>query len=171
MNKFFAAAAVAGLTVIAAPAMAQTIDGSIGYSTIDNDAATVGAVTGRVTWNSSSIFGVEGEGSFGVKDDTVSVAGVPTDVKLKYQAAVYGTASLPFSERGKVFARAGYGVQKFEAEAAGVSADASDQSWNYGVGAQYLLDGTNGIRADYTKHDFNDGGDADVWSLGYVRRF
>jgi outer membrane immunogenic protein len=171
MKKLIITAAAVSLMGVAAPSFAQTLDGSVAYSSVDTDEASVGAVTGRLSWTSANIFGVEGEASFGVNDDRVTVAGVPTDVELKYSAAVYGTANVPFSDRGKVFARVGYGTQKVEATAAGVTADGSDQSWNYGVGAQYLFDGANGIRADYTKHDFNDGGDADVWSVGYVRRF
>ena len=33
------------------------------------------------------------------------------------------------------------------------------------------LDGQNGIRADWTRRDFGDDGDADVWSLNFVRKF
>ena len=34
-------------------------------------------------------------------------------------------------------------------------------------GANYFIDGQNGIRADWTSY----GGDANVWSVSYVRRF
>ena len=107
-------------------------------------------------------------------DLSIAVAGTPptnVDVELKHAAAIYGVAGVPLGENGRIFARVGYGTQKIEASAAGVAIDGSEESVNYGVGAQYFFDGQNGIRGDYTKHDFNDSGDADVWSVSYVRRF
>ena len=56
--------------------------------------------------------------------------------------------------------------------AAGTSASDDGDSWNYGVGGQYSFDGKNGVRADYTRHDFKDSStNADVWSVAYVRKF
>ena len=173
MKKYLAAASAVAVLVGAAPAFAQNIDGSIGYSSFDTGDATVGAVTGRLGYSFNDVLGIEGEASFGVKDDTIVLPG-PTnvDVEMKHQVAVYGTAGLPLGENGRVFARLGYGSTKLEASAAGVVASGSEESVNYGAGAQYFFDGANGIRADYTKYDFDDGvGDADVWSVSYVRRF
>ena len=46
------------------------------------------------------------------------------------------------------------------------------ESWNYGVGANYYFDGQNGLRGDWTRRDFeDDAGEADVYSVSYVRRF
>jgi hypothetical protein len=174
MNKFLAAVSAAGLCALAAPAFAQTVDASVGYTSVDADDVSLSAITGRVSWTSANVFGVEAEASFGVDDDRVVVAGPPAvnvDVRLKHAAAVYGTAGIPFSENGRVYARVGYGTQKIEGSAGATTVGGTDQSWNYGVGAQVLFDGRNGVRADYTKHDFNDGGDADAWSVSYVRRF
>jgi len=173
VKKYLAAASAVAVLAGAAPALAQNIDGSIGYSSADVGDATVGAITGRLGYSFNDVLGVEGEASFGIKDDTVTIAG-PTnvDVELKHQVAIYGTAGLPIGENGRVFARLGYGSTKLEASAAGVVASGSEESVNYGAGAQYFFDGANGIRADYTKYDFdNSGGDADVWSVSYVRRF
>ena len=72
----------------------------------------------------------------------------------------------------RILARGGYGTTKIGASALGVSAAGSDESWNYGVGGQYLFDGQNGVRVDYTRHDFGSGNeDANVWSVAYVRKF
>ena len=55
---------------------------------------------------------------------------------------------------------------------AGVTASGDGESVNYGVGANYFIDGRNGIRADWTRRDFtDDGGEADVYSVSYIRRF
>jgi len=174
MKKFLAAAAAVGLTAFAAPAFAQSLDGSLAYTAVDADGLDLGALTARLSWVSSGIFGIEGEASFGVRDDTVSFTGPPavmTDVELKHQVAIYGTAGVPVGESGRLFARVGYGTQKIEASIPGFAGAGSDESLNYGVGAQFLFDGKNGVRADYTRLDFDDGGDADTWSIGYVRRF
>ena len=65
-----------------------------------------------------------------------------------------------------------YGYDRFEASAAGTTLGGTDHSVSYGAGAQYFFGGgPNGVRGDYTRHDFDGGGDADVWSLSFVRRF
>lgn len=163
----------------AAPAMAQSWPapkyyGSLGYSHLEADGtdAQLGAVTGRFGAKLTPYFGVEGEGSFGVRDDEVTVAGVPVDVDHNYDLAAYGVAFLPINPNFELFARLGYGTTEVEASAAGVTGSADGESWNYGVGANYFFDGQNGVRADWTRRDFeDDGGEADVYSLNYVRRF
>ena len=175
MKKLIATAAAVALMGVAAPAFAQNLDGSIGYSMVNATDVDLGALTARLSWTSSSIFGVEGEAQFGISDDSITDAGPPpitVDLGLEYAYAIYGTAGVPVGDNGRVFARLGYGSQSFEASSSGISVSESDQSFNYGVGAQFFLaDGKNGVRVDYTVHDFNDGGDADVWSIAYVRRF
>lgn len=171
--------ASAALTLIAAPAMAQSVGapqyyGTLGYSQMNTDAdADVGAITGRLGARVSRHFGAEAEYSVGVKDDTFDVAGVPTRVEEKFDVAGYGVATLPLTDRFDVFGRVGYGTTRLRAEAAGASASASTESVNYGVGANYYFDSSNGVRADWTRRDFRGdaNGEADVWTLGYTRRF
>lgn len=168
----------AALTLIAAPAMAQSISapqyyGTLGYTQLDNDDANVGAITARVGARLHRYFGVEAEGSMGVKDDTSTIAGVDTKVEEKFDVAGYAVATLPVTNHFDVFGRLGYGTTRLKAEAAGLSASASTESVNYGVGANYYLDGQNGIRADWTRRDFRGdaNGEADSYALSYVRRF
>lgn len=178
MKKILLSTAAAAMFV-AAPAMAQSWPapeyyGSLGYSHMEADGADaqLGAVTGRIGAKLTPYFGVEGEGSFGVRDDEVTIAGVTADVKLKHDLAAYGVAFLPISPNFELFGRLGYGTTKVKASAANMAASADGESWNYGVGANYFFDGQNGVRADWTRRDFeDDGGKADVYSLNYVRRF
>jgi outer membrane immunogenic protein len=177
MNKIIAlsaaAAALATVAGAALPAAAQsTTTGSIGWTDHSPGDANLNAITGRVTWT-GGYFGVEGEVSGGVGNDTVNVAGTDVKVKLKDQAAVYGVAKMPLGNNLDVFARVGYGTTRVSGSAFGASAKDSENSWNYGVGGDYFFDGKNGIRADYTYEDFtkNGVGHADVWGLGYVRKF
>ena len=53
----------------------------------------------------------------------------------------------------------------------GLSASDSAESWNFGVGAQTFFDGSNGVRVDYTRQEFNDGGHANVFGIAYAHRF
>lgn len=169
---FVAATAVAAFAslAIAAPASAQ-VTASVAYSGANVDDADFGAITGRVGWRSNWL-GVEGEVSGGVKDDTVNVAGTNVKVDLKNQIAAYGVAYLPVAPNFDLFARVGYGQTRIDASAAGTTIAGTDHSWNYGAGGQYFFDANNGVRADYTRLDFdNSGVNADVWSVGYVRKF
>lgn len=169
--------ASAALTLLAAPAMAQSVSspsyyGTLGYSQLDADGADIGAVTGRFGAKFTPYIGAEAEASFGVGSDTYSVGATSVKVKETYDAAVYGVATLPINPSFDLFARAGFGTTELKASSGGVSATDSNESWNYGVGANYYLDAQNGVRADWTRRDFtNDGGEADVYSVSYVRRF
>jgi len=173
-NILLAAAAV---SAIAAPAFAQTTQGpsyygTLGYSQLDHSDGDLGAITGRVGAKFNPYIGVEGEASVGVKDDDFSIAGVDGKLKHEYDAAAYVVGTYPVTPNFDVFARAGYGTTKIKAEAGGVSAEADGESWNYGAGANYYFDGQNGVRADWTRRDFrDDAGEADVYSVSYVRRF
>jgi outer membrane immunogenic protein len=166
MKHLIAAAAAASALALAAPAFAETYV-NLGYSMTDSEDVNLGAVTGRLGWKSATPFGVEGEASFGVDDD--ELGGVK--VELDSQWAIYGTATASVSDTAQVFARIGYGSTDIKASAGSISASGSDESWNFGVGGQFFFSGDNGVRADYTRMDFDEGGDADVWSISYVRRF
>lgn len=172
MKALIATAATAVL-VSAAPAMAQTtVYGGLGYAHSSNSDVNLGAIQGRLGAKFTPNLGVEGEVAVGVKDDTVNVFGTPVDVELQHQVAVYGVGFLPVAPNIDLIARVGYGESKVKASGAGTSLSADGSSWNYGVGGQWFIDENNGVRADYTRHDFtDDGGEADVWSLGYVRKF
>ena len=174
-SLILAASSVAALAV-AAPALAQDgtspIYGSLGYAHSELDDVNLGAIQGRLGARLHPNFGVEGELAFGVKDDSVDVApGLSADVELENQAAIYGVGFVPLSPNADLYARLGYGTTEVKASAPGGTARADGQSWNYGVGGQYFFDGLNGVRADWTRYDFEDDGEADVWQIGYVRKF
>lgn len=168
MRVLIATFAAAAMSLAAAPAMAQ-VYGSVGYGKVDADGPELDVVTGRLGWQ-SGCFGVEAEASAGINDETVTVGVTPIDVELKHQFAVYAVGHAPMSESLDLFARVGYGQTKIEASAAGAGFSGSDESWNWGAGAQYFFGGgPNGVRGDFTRHDFDGGPDVDVWSLSFVR--
>jgi len=179
MKKFLlsTAAGVSALLSLSQAAAAQTFsqptfNGSVGYSSYSaegEDDADLGAVTGRVGARLHPNFGVEGEASFGVGEEEI-LPGV--DVELDRQVAAYAVGVIPLSPNAELFGRLGVGNTQVSVTGGGLSADDDENSVNYGVGGAYYFDGANGIRADYTRYDFrDDGGEADVLSLSYTRRF
>ena len=180
MKALIAISTAALLAGAAIPAVADaqeansgtSIYGTLGYAASSAEGVDVGAIQGRLGARFGQYFGVEGELAGGVKGDKTQVGGVPVKVDLEHQAAIYGVGFLPVSPNVDLFARVGYGNTKLKASAAGTSASDDGDSWNYGVGGQYSFDGKNGVRADYTRHDFKDSStNADVWSVAYVRKF
>jgi hypothetical protein len=179
MKSLIATAALAAIAaaVVPAAASAQTAApgayGSIGYSAANQEGVDLGAIQGRLGYRFSPYLGVEGELAGGVKEDDTNIAGVPVDVKLEHQEAIYGVGFLPVAPNADLYARIGYGNTSLKVSGpGGVSATGDGDSWNYGVGGQYFFDDKNGVRADYTRFDFkDDNGEADVWSIGYVRKF
>ncbi|MDB5437089.1 MAG: hypothetical protein JWR47_3346 [Phenylobacterium sp.] len=174
-----AAAGVAFAALLPAMASAQTATsgttfyGTLGYADTDLDHVNLGAIQGRLGARFGQNFGVEGEVSGGVKDDHVNVGGTDVKVKLDHQEAIYGVGFLPISPNIDLLARVGYGHTEGSGSVAGVSTAVKGDSWNYGVGGQYTFDGVNGVRVDYTREQFqrSSGGDANVWSIAYVRKF
>ncbi|HYC75628.1 MAG TPA: porin family protein [Brevundimonas sp.] len=149
------------------------VTGSLGYTQLDGDDGDLGAITGRIGYDFTRNFGVEGEASVGVKDGEVMFGGVNTTLEHEYDAAIYGVAKLPVSENFELFGRVGYGTTEVKASTAGFAATEDGESLNYGVGANYFFDGRNGIRADWTRRDFQEdnGGELDTYGVSYVRRF
>ena len=98
-NILLAAVAV---SAIAAPAFAQTNPeprgyGSLGYTHLEGDNATTGAVTGRLGVNLNRYIAVETEASVGVKHDDFTVAGVDGEIKHEWDAAGYVVGKVPVS--------------------------------------------------------------------------
>ena len=165
---------VSSLSILALTAGASAQEGQIrlgaGYERADFDGVDFDTVVARGSYDFTRYLGVEGQLNIGLGDESVTVGGVTGDVSLDYIAGVYGVFR-PFSfENGSVFLRAGYTTTEAEASAAGLNFSADDQAWAYGVGGEYFFDGRNGIRGDYTRMDYDDGGEADVFGVSYVRR-
>ncbi len=151
------------------PGIVNNAYGTIGYQHMDVEGADLGAITGRLGARVNPYLGVEAEAGIGVRGDTI--AGV--DVDQRWDAGIYGVGFLPVAENFELLARVGYGVTDSKARVGALRVNDRTESWNYGVGAQYFFDGSNGVRADWTRRDFVGSSDvnADVWSLNFVRRF
>lgn len=177
--KVLGVAALAAALLPAAAAHAQPapetgLYGGLGYSHLDLESVDLGALEGRFGYRFHRNFGVEGELGFGVNDDSRTTGVGTADVELKYKGAVYGVGFLPIGPNTDLIGRIGYGATKVETAIGSETAKFKGESWNFGVGAQHHFDGMNGVRVDYTRQEFDDAaenGEANVWSIGYVRRF
>lgn len=168
--------ATAALTLMAGPALAQVppspVTGSLGYTHLDAGDGELGAITGRLGYDFTRNFGIEGEASVGVRDEDITIAGVDGSLKHDYDAAAYVVGKVPVSDNLELFARVGYGTTSIKADVAGFTAREDGESINYGAGANWFFDGRNGLRADWTRRDFrDDGGEIDAYGLSFVRRF
>ena len=179
--KFLIAAASIAVAAVSAPAFAQVqptantgVYGNLGYSNFGIGDANINAIQGRLGYRFNDYVGVEGEVAGGLDKDKVAVApGVDAKVKLDHEEAIYGVGFVPLSPQFDLLGRVGYGHTKTTISLGGVSASDGQDSWNFGGGAQYKLDAHNGVRAEYTRQEFqgHDAGHADVWSVGYNRKF
>ena len=174
MKTLIIAAASLATLAIAAPAMAQDLNptwyGAIGGANVNVEDANLGAVQGRVGARFGQYFGVEGELSGGVTDDSTSISGIPVDVDLNYSVGAFAVGDLPVSPKADIFARVGYAKSEFDISGAGFTGSGETDGVAYGIGGQYFFSDKDGVRLDVTRHDTDDG-DADVVGLSYVRKF
>lgn len=171
-SLIFAASAV--VLAAASPAFAQTAPewyGTAGYAATDADSVNLGAIQGRIGVKLNPYVGFEGEAAIGVKEDDVTVGATNVNVKLNHEVAAFVVGYLPVSPSTDLFVRAGYGSSEIEASAAGTSFSGSDSGLVYGVGGQHYFTDKDGVRVDWTKHEFDGGGDANVWAVAYTRKF
>jgi hypothetical protein len=154
--------ALAAATILVAPAFmtANAQQSSVyvsgGYTHFDGDGgAELGGITGRVGVGLTPNFAIEGEASFGVSDDS--------GTELDNELGIFAVGKLPISPSFDVFGRVG--LARIETSPGG-----SEDGLAYGVGGTLNLSPVDGIRLDYTRHDY-DAGDVDAISLSYVRGF
>jgi len=180
MKKALIAAASLAAFAAVVPAAAQAQEtatkagayANLNLGLFDGGQADLKTIEGRLGYRFNDWVGVEGELATGIKSDTDTIGGVEVNTKLKHEAAAYVVGFAPIGANTDLLARIGYGTTKLRAEAAGVSASDSAESFNFGVGAQHHFDGLNGVRADFTRQEFNDDqGHANVWAVGYTRKF
>lgn len=158
MKKYAMMAAVAAAAMLAAPtaAHAQWYAGA-GYTQYEFDNAQVGGVTGRLGYNFTPHFGVEGEGTLGIDDDN--------GVELDNALGAYAVGRVPLGASFGVHGRVGYQTIEVDTPLGG----ADDDGLSYGAGVSWQATPGLGIRADYTRFEGDE--DADALSLGGVVNF
>jgi len=166
-----AAMAITGLTV-SAQAQDSGVYVNLGGETLEFDSY---ALTGRLGYQFTENFSVEGQGGFGVSDDGIN----GFDVGIENSFAAFARAAVPVSEQFNFFAKGGYHFTRFSVEGNGIDDFLDVDGFAYGGGVEYLFDRKNGLRADITFLDSDDdningvdfSGTAETYAITYVRKF
>ncbi len=165
--------AALAITGFAGQAMAQDTGAyvNVGIDAVEFDSYNL---SGKLGYNFTEYFGVEGQAAFGIIDDEVE--GV--DIGIDNSFAAFGTLRFPASETVELFARGGYHFTQVGGSIDGIGASVDTDGFAAGVGGQYFFTPTDGVRLEYTYYDLNvdddltdDSGSADVFSVSYVRKF
>ena len=159
MNKLLIAAAALSAAAVALPAAAQAqVYVGAGYTHYDTDGAgDLGAITGRVGYQFTPHFAIEGEAGFGVKDDG--------PFELNHSVGAYAVGTLPLSQRFDLHGRVGYQTTEIGTPLG----DGDSDGVAYGVGGTFNVNERFGVRADVTRLEGDL--DTDTVSVGGVMRF
>ncbi len=130
----------------------------LGYTQFSTDDVDVGGVTGRLGYKFNPNFGVEGEATFGVDEDTADFLGTPIDVELNHQYGIYGVGFLPVGESVELFGRVGYVAIDAEGSVGPFTAGVDEDGIGFGGGVQWNFTPNFGVRAEYTRLEGNDDG-------------
>ncbi len=152
---------------------------NVGVDAVEFDVYTLG---GKIGYNFTKNFGVEGQGSFGIIDIDEDFDGEEISTGIDTSFGAFGVARFPVSDKIEIFGRAGYHFTQFGVSNGAISVGLDTDGFAFGLGGQYLWDGLNGVRLEYTNLDVNFDDDldleddessqsGDVVSLSYVRKF
>ena len=155
---------------------------NLGYTYLNPYGRDLGEITGRGGLRLGRYWGVEGEFGGGViGNHFADASGRRANLSEGLQASAYAVGYLPLmGDKLDLLARVGYGGTALsthnDAGVAALDTNHTVASWNYGAGAQYMLDGKNGVRFDYTRRDFQAPGldnpkDTNTYAVSYVRKF
>ena len=202
MKFLLATAAAAALCLAAAPAAFAQSDndntsidglyGNLGWSHVTTNGASTEGIQGRVGYRFMPYLGVEGELRGGLSTGHTTVdytSGSPpvttaigAGIKQTLAGAGYVVGFLPvMPHRLDLLARVGYGWSHYDVTPSGLATTgANEHGIRYGAGAQYLFDGANGLRVDWTREHMSNftvptgldvNNHADVWSVSFVHKF
>jgi hypothetical protein len=167
MKRTLLTAAIGGAAaaMLAPSASAQLYFGA-GYTVFQAETAAgdadLGAVIGRVGYKYNPLFGVEGEFSIGVQDESFNILGTNVDVGLDSEAGVFAVGYLPIPLVADVFGRIGYANLSVGASAGNLAASADGSGLAYGGGVQFNVLLAK-VRLEYTRYEPDDG---EIDSLG-----
>ncbi len=85
-----------------------------------------------------------------------------------------GVGSIPFGEHFSLFGKLGFAMITGKPGGAYVGNESKSKAWTYGVGGQFNLNSSVGIRLGWDKYKFNDSGlngDASFTSVGALFKF
>ena len=197
MTSSFLAVSAAALAIgaaAAAPASAQGVYGPTATPQSDNTATHywygMFGVANHELFNTNLVtvdgtlgarwgwFGLEGDAGWGVNhhrngNGVTGVSNVKANtVGIGNQQTIYGVGYIPLSRDIDLFARIGWGRTEFDFKGMTHPGPDGNTNFNAGAGGQWFWDGSDGIRAEYTREIFNSSVPNDNnWGVSYVRKF
>jgi hypothetical protein len=146
--------------------------GQIGGSVTKLNDEDFGAINVGIGYNFTPMFAVEAEGSFGVSDKDVEVAGTKFSAKVDYLVGAYGVVYFPVSGQIDLIGRAGYMSGQSNLPVAERETKQELSGPAIGVGMRYFPGGgKNGVRVDATHYEFEDDVKGEIYQIAYVRKF
>ena len=112
---------------------------------------------------------LEGEFSFPVVEDTITITGTNVDIGLRH-AGVFVRVHSGWSSDARFFGRIGYVSGTGSATVGATTVSVNDTAAAYGVGFEFG-DATSGFRVDFTAADWGAGSDSTLFSLGWYHNF
>ncbi|WP_019959973.1 porin family protein [Woodsholea maritima] len=168
MKTLLVSAALAAVVGFGAQAQDSAFNLSAGYSLFDLKQGDVNALTLRGGYNVSEMFGVDLEGSMGIKSDKIGLNGYTGDVKLNYALGAFARAQMPLGEQFNVYGRVGYSTMKLKYDFPSKNYNDTKSGLAYGAGAEWNFSDNSGLRLDFTRHH---AAKANQWNVSYVYRF
>lgn len=193
MKSLIIASVAAASMVSAVPALAQTNGPTLtapqayvnlGYTYLNPYQRDLGELTGRLGLRFGRYLGAEAEIGGGVSGNTFTdAAGNHRNLSEGIQTTGFLVGYLPLmGDKLDLLARVGYGNTPLRVTGSDAKGNPLPEhsfavaDWAYGAGAQYMMDGKNGLRFDYTRRDFQAKGsdnpqDDDTYTVSYVHKF
>ena len=148
--------------------------------TVSADDASLTAFYGRLGYQVSENFSLEGRLGLGVGDDTVDItltdsngnsAIVDGELELKHLIGAYIRVGAPTSNAFYPYAIAGITQVKLDATVGAVTVSDSESDFSFGVGADFGDADSGGFNIEYMNYYDDDGASVKGFSIGYVSRF
>jgi len=137
------------------------------YAVLDSDDVTLNAIYGRFGASFNDNISAEARLGFGVGDD--SVDGIKVELDNLY--GVYVRGGIPAGEVFYPYAILGYSKAKGTASGFGVSVSDSESDLSYGVGADFNVNETFKINAEYMSYVDKDDFELTGFSVGVAFSF
>lgn len=165
MKKLVISAAAILAGAVAAPGAANAeVYTNLGYTQFSSDDVDVGGATARLGYKFTPNFGVEGEASWGLNEDTADVLGTPVDIKLNQEYGAYAVGFLPLGDKFELLGRVGYVNVDAASSFGGFNVGVDEDGVGFGGGLQWKVTDKAALRADYTRLEGNDDG-VNAWGV------
>ena len=168
------------LSAAAVPAFASDmyigVRGGQAKTNIDNNTFNNSTVTSSKPTGWGVFIGHDFSRSFALEAEYLNLGEIKAGASSAKSTGVSlaGIGSIPFGEHFSLFGKLGFAMITGKPGGAYVGNESKSKAWTYGVGGQFNLNSSVGIRLGWDKYKFNDSGlngDASFTSVGALFKF